>query len=134
MKHALTKTVRRGLPENGTVWAAIIAILLMTGTMMIPQDAEASCFYNKTDAREIIVNFYCGWFCHNDWKINAGNHKCRPGKGGYVDVFTWSSKGVCRVDVAKHGWVEVYDVLGKGVVESKDENGNTTHTCTFGWK
>lgn len=134
MQNIFLKAVCRGFRTKGAMWAAVIAISLITGTMMIPKDTEASCFFNKTDNKDVTFNFYCGWFCHNDWKIHAGGHECRPGKREYVHVFTPSGKGYCQVDVAKHGWVEVFDVSGKGVVESKDENGDTTQTCMFEWK
>jgi len=133
MKNILPKKVYGGLRRAGTMWTTVIAITLITGTMMIPKYTEASCFYNKTDKKDVTFNFYCGWFCHNDWKIHAGGHECRPGKGGFVHVFTSNSKGYCQLDVAKHGWVEVHDVSSKGVIESKDDNGNTTQTCVLDW-
>jgi hypothetical protein len=133
MKNIFPKTVGGGLQKTGTMWTAVFVITLITGIMMIPKDTEASCFYNKTDNKDVTFNFYCGWFCHNDWKIHAGGHECRPGKGGYVHVFTPSSKGYCQVDVAKHGWVEVHDASSKAVIESKDDNGNTTQTCVLDW-
>ncbi|GEM_PF-630448 len=145
MKNALSKTVRWGLPENGTVWAAIIVIFLMMGTMILPRDSEACCFYNKTDDN-ILVSFVCTEsFCNDSvWDLKPGDHACRPGKAGYAEQINRHNrkgKEVCfDIKVSKHGWVEIHHVsspkqgMNKGVVESKDDNGNTIQACMFEWK
>jgi hypothetical protein len=132
MKNILLKAMSRGLRMKGTMWVAVIAVSLITGAMMIPRDAKACCFYNKADC-DIAVSFNCGWFCGNKWTINPDQHKCRPGKGGIATIRPSEKMHSCDIEVAKHGWVEVTHAGDKGVVVSKDDNGNITRTCTFDW-
>jgi len=122
------------------MWTVIIATALIAGTVMLPKNTEACCFYNHTDEK-IHVSFVCGVFCGNDWDIEPGDHACRPGKGGNATsisrVKSKSFEACNYIWVKKHGWVEVHHVkaqgMNKGVVENKDENGKTIQTCTFDW-
>jgi hypothetical protein len=130
---------------KGSMWAAVITVSLMTGTMILPRDSEACCFYNKTDDN-ILVRFVCTEsFCNDSvWDLKPGDHACRPGKAGYAEQINRHNrkgKEVCfDIKVARHGWVEIHHVsspnqgMNKGVVESKDEHGNTTQACMFDWK
>lgn len=139
MKNILSKPVYLWMREKGAMWTIIVAMALIAGTVMFPKSTEACCFYNHTDTT-IFVSFTCGVFCWNDWDIKPGGHACRPGKGGNATTITKAKNAfhACNyIWVKKHGWVEVYHVsaqgMNKGVVENKDENGNTIETCTFDW-
>lgn len=118
--------------EKRAMWTVIVAVALIAGYLTIPVKSEACCFYNSADDK-ITVKFDCGVFCWNVWDLSPGQHKCRPGKNGYVTLYH-NQKDPCELlPVAKHGWVNVYHVQDKGVAESKDENGNTTNVCEFDW-
>ncbi len=139
MKSTLLNPVCRGPRNKGAMLMAFIAMALIAGTLMFPKNTEACCFYNYTDTK-IHVTFSCGVFCWNDWNIDPGDHACRPGKGGNATSISKSKHGfhACwYMWVKKHGWIEVRHVsaqgMNKGVVENKDENGNTIQTCTFDW-
>ncbi|NPU83733.1 MAG: hypothetical protein HPY65_04525 [Syntrophaceae bacterium] len=139
MKGTLLNPVCRGPRNKGVMLMAFIAMALITGTLMFPKNTEACCFYNHTETK-IHVTFSCGVFCWNDWDIEPGDHACRPGKGGNATSISKSKHGyhACNyIWVKKHGWIEVHHVsaqgINKGVVENKDENGNTIETCTFDW-
>ena len=136
----LSKPVCWWMREKRAMWTVIIATALIAGTVMLPKNTEACCFYNHTDG-EIHVTFSCGVFCWNDWDIKPGDHACRPGKGGNAESISRSKndgfKACNYIWVKKHGWIEVHHLkaqgMNKGVVENKDENGNTIQTCTFDW-
>ncbi|HOI73239.1 MAG TPA: hypothetical protein PLO63_03735 [Syntrophales bacterium] len=132
MMNRLSKPVCWWMREKRAMWTVIVAVALIAGYLTIPVKSEACCFYNSADDK-ITVKFDCGVFCWNVWDLSPGQHKCRPGKNGYVTLYH-NQKDPCELlPVAKHGWVNVYHVQDKGVAESKDENGNTTNVCEFDW-
>ncbi len=135
MKHELSKPSCKRLGNSGAMWMVTFTIVLIASTVLISRDSEACCFYNKSDGK-MHISFNCGWFCGNVWTLEPGEHKCRPGKGGVVNVRRIGSVVSCDVSVEKHGWVDVthaYPPGGEGRVESKNADGVVVQKCYFAW-
>lgn len=98
--------------------------LLICITIFLPSvPSEASCVYNKSKYN-VNVTFNCGLSCWNNWNLDPGDHKCRPGASGNVTVWykSWSPTPASSVmrKVSSHGWVDInnsdvcsYDDKGK---------------------
>ena len=101
---------------------------------MLPASAGASCIYNKA-YYPIETALYCGGACQNEWTIHVDDHKCRPGKGGHVNVTVLDPEADnrisdwCEVEVDKHGWVSVQQHGKHVTVISKHKDGSHRQEC-----
>lgn len=99
---------------------------------------NAMAVYNYTSVA-IDAYFTCGFFCRNDWTINASDSKSRPGEAGTLRV----SKGfisfadqirnhVCNVLVDEHGWIIFTPGSGDFInVNSYHQDGSADENCSF---
>lgn len=133
MKSVLMTKSDSRLERKQWVCATMVVMALVAGIVLMPRVSEASCFYNLVDKGNVTVEFDCGLFCGNTWDLGPGEHKCRPGKGGTVQVKRKGHFCDFTLNVEKHGWIEVTRIGDQGRVVSKSDNGQVIRSCTFDW-
>lgn len=104
---------------------ALIIGLLFTG------QASACCVYNHTSIT-VKTHLDCsdGWLptCYNNWDIAPGDHKCRAGKGGGVDVCKTFNviHANCYFAVDDHGWLSMYEETTRYKLVNYNDDGSVS--------
>lgn len=86
----------------------VLSVAAGAALLLAANAASAMCIYNQSEFDTVYVEFDCGFLCSNKWEIRKGQHNCRGGKGGELEIGIRKGGYYLRPWVQDHGYVTVH--------------------------